>query len=64
MTRAKPARIDRSLFEMIEDLRKQKCKETGLEVSFPQASRLFAENIVKKRMKRPLNNKQKKLLDL
>ena len=64
MGRSEPARIDKSLYKMIEELRVDTIKKTGLNVSFSQASRILAQNITNNRCKKKLNKKEMRLLDL
>lgn len=61
---AKPVRIDDSLYRIIENQRKRLSKDTGLDVSFSQASRLIATEHIQFKMGKKLCKKEKSIFNL
>ena len=64
MTRAKPARIDRSLYDIISNIKENKIRETGIDITFSQASRFLVKEYLEGKCGRPLNGKERKLMDI
>jgi len=59
-----PKRIDKSLVKLIEKKQKDLITDTGVDISFPDASRILAHEILELKTGRKFNKKELSLFDL